>query len=114
MNTRKSALTATLAAALLLPGLSFASMVWHPAGNEAGYTYHPDHVLTSTRSRAEVQREAIQAARDGQWRCLTAERSGCAAERPAGPGKTRDEVKRELLSLSATEWQRLRTLGGGQ
>ncbi|MDP1691798.1 MAG: DUF4148 domain-containing protein [Burkholderiaceae bacterium] len=114
MNTRQSALTATIAAALLLPGLSFANMVWHPAGNEAGYTFHPDHVMTITRSRAEVQREAIQAAQDGQWRCLTGERSGCTAERPAGPGKTRDEVKRELLSTSATEKLRLQALGGGQ
>ena len=114
MNIRHSALTATLAAAVLLPGLSFATMVWHPANNEAGYSFHPDHVLASTRTRAEVRREAIEAARDGQWRCLTSERSGCADQRSAGPGKTNDEVKREWQAMSTTEWKRLRELGGGQ
>ena len=114
MNVRKSTLTATLAATLLLPGLAFANMVWHPASNETGYTFHPDHVMTSTRTRAEVQREAVQAARDFQWRCLTSERGACAPDRAAGSAKTRDEVKRELLSMSAAERQRLQELGGGQ
>ncbi len=114
MNVRKSALTATLAATLLLPGLSLANMVWHPASNDAGYTFNPNHVMTSTRTRAEVQREAIQATRDGQWRCLTSERGACAPERTPGPGKTREEVKRELLSLSAADRQRPQALGGGQ
>ena len=55
MNTRESALTATLAAALLPPGLQIANRVRHPADQEAGYALSRDHVVTSTRSRADAQ-----------------------------------------------------------
>ena len=55
MNTRESALTATLAAALLPPGLQIANRVRHPADHEAGYALSRDHVVTSTRSRADAQ-----------------------------------------------------------
>lgn len=55
MNSRESALTATLEAALLPPGLQIANRVRHPADNEAGYTLRRDHVTTSRCRRADAQ-----------------------------------------------------------
>ena len=50
--------------ATALPMAAQADSLWHPASNEQGFTYHPDH-FKSTKTRAQVLAE-VEAARTGR------------------------------------------------
>lgn len=50
--------------ATALPMAAQADSLWHPASNEQGFTYHPDH-FKSTKTRAQVLAEVEAARKDG-------------------------------------------------
>lgn len=76
-----------------------------------GYTSFPDHV-TSTKTRAEVLRELEQAKADGSYFYL--QRGVPVPSRDTGPGKTREQVLKELVNISPEERARMDELYFGQ
>ena len=100
MNFRKYTVWPLLGVALLLPASSYADSMWHPAGGDVGFTYHPEHIK-STKTRAEVVQELEAARNDG-----TLARYQNAAPIPiknAGPGKTRQQVIDDMRSEAAAD-----------
>lgn len=97
MNLRKTTALCVVAAAITLPGMSFASSEWHPTGGEAGGTYHPNHA-TSTKTRAAVIAELDAARKDGTLAIM--QRGGAIPIKSTGPGKTREQVVSELRNES--------------
>lgn len=108
MKARKSSLVAFAAAALLAPTLTMAGSEWHLANNNHGFTYHPEHAKSSL-SRAQVQGEA----RSAEPSQLIREGAPLDTLPEAAPGKTREQVRNERLSMSADERQRLQPLVQG-
>lgn len=107
MKARKSSLVALAAAALLAPTLSMAGSEWHLANNNRGFTYHPEHAKSSL-TRAQVQGEARSA---GPSQII---REGAPLDTaPAAPGKTREQVHNERLSMSAEDQLRVQQLVQG-
>lgn len=100
-----------LAVVLVVPSVAQANSEWHFTGGEVGYTSFPDHV-TSTKTRAEVLRELEQAKADGSYYYL--QRGVPAPSRNAGPGKTREEVIKELVNMTPEERARMDELYFGQ
>ena len=86
-----------LAAVLAAPTAALAGSPWHPANNDAGFTFHPDH-STSTKTRAEVLKELEEAKADGSYDYL--QRGLPVPSRDTGPGKTREEVINELVNMT--------------
>lgn len=111
MKLYRTALLSLAAAAITLPGLSFANSVWHPTDGEVGVTDHPDH-FESTKSRADVTAEVEAARRDGSLWYL--QRGIPVPVKNAGPGKTRQQVIGEMRNES-DEARRVRVEmeGGG-
>lgn len=66
----------------------------------SGFTFHPDH-STSTKTRADVLRELEQAKADGSYFYL--QRGLPVPMRFGGPGKTREEVIKELVNMTPQE-----------
>ncbi len=97
-------------ATLGLPGIASAAYE-HSANNEKGVIVHPEH-FKSDKTRAQVQAEAEGAARQG---LLSYGESNYPSPAPsAGPGKTREEVVRELLSETPAERNaRMQLYSGG-
>lgn len=94
-----------------LPGLSQATSIYHAAGGEVGFTYHPDHA-TSGRSRADVLAELDAARRDGTLALI--QRGAPLPIKLAGPPKTRQQVIDEMRSESPEQRRlRMELLGGG-
>ena len=93
MNIRKATMLSFIAAAITLPGLSFASSMWHPDSGEAGFTYHPNH-FDSTKARAEVLAELDAARKDGTLAQI--QRGAPIPAKAAGPGKTRQQVLNDM------------------
>ena len=89
-----------LAAVLVVPTAAQANSLWHPAPGDQGFTFHPDH-STSTKTRAEVLRELEQAKADGSYFYL--QRGLPVPMRFGGPGKTREEVIKELVNMTPQE-----------
>lgn len=108
MKARKSSLVALAAAALLAPAVSMAGSEWHLANNNRGFSYHPEHAK-STLSRAQVQGEA-RSAGPGQ---LIREGAPLDTAPVAAPGKTREQVRNERLSMSADDRLRVQQLVQG-
>lgn len=108
MKARKSSLVALAAAALLAPTLSMAGSEWHLANNNRGFTYHPEHAKSSL-TRAQVQSEARSA---GPSQII---REGAPLDTApvAAPGKTREQVRNERLSMSAEDQLRVQQLVQG-
>ncbi|NMG32521.1 DUF4148 domain-containing protein [Aromatoleum evansii] len=106
---RSATLVPLFAAVLAAPTAALADSLWHPANNEAGFTFHPDH-STSTKTRAEVLKELEQAKADGSYYYL--QRGLPVPSRNTGPGKTRQEVINELLNMSPEERARMDELYG--
>lgn len=107
--------TQTIAAILLttglaVPGLSFAKSLWHENNSEKGATFHPDHVKSNT-TRADVKQELELARRDGSLWYL--QRGLPVPVKSPVPGKTREEVRNELLSMSPQERQQFEKSWGG-
>ena len=90
---------AAAVAALGLPGMVLAAYE-HPANNEKGVIVHPEH-FKSDKTRAQVKTEAEAAMQQGR---LSYGESNYPIRTPdAGPGKTRQQVIKELLSESPAE-----------
>ncbi|HRF20600.1 DUF4148 domain-containing protein [Comamonas nitrativorans] len=66
--TRLVALQAVILA-MALPMAAQADSIWHPANNQQGYTYHPDH-FKSAKTRAQVIAEVEAARKDGSLMLL--------------------------------------------
>ncbi|MEI2677405.1 MAG: DUF4148 domain-containing protein [Burkholderiaceae bacterium] len=110
MNTRRIiAAAAVIAFALTSPMGASATSLWHDAPGEAGATFHPDH-FKSTKTRADVLQELEAARKDGSLWYL--QRGLPIPEKSTGPGKTRAEVQREVLSMTAEERRQWQMLGG--
>ena len=104
---RTAALMPLLAVALAAPTAAFANSELHLSSGEAGYTFHPDHVK-STKTRAEVMQELQQAKADGSYYYL--QRGLPVPPKNVGPGKTREEVLKELVNMTPEERARMNEL----
>jgi hypothetical protein len=114
-DTTMKTSTQTIAAILLttclaVPGLSFAKSLWHENNSEKGASFHPDHVKSNT-TRAEVKQELESARRDGSLWYL--QRGLPVPVKSPAPGKTREEVRNELLSMSPQERRQFEKSWGG-
>ena len=90
--------------ATALPMAAQADSLWHPASNEQGFTYHPDH-FKSTKTRAQVLAEVEAARKDGT---LTLMQRGLPVPiKSSAAPKTRQQVVDEMRS-EAPEAQRSR------
>lgn len=105
MRFDKFAITTVAAiSTLALPALSLATSIYHPAGGEVGFSYHPDHA-TNGKSRAEVIAELDAARKDGTLALM--QRGAPVPIKIAGTAKTRQQVIDEMRSESP-EQRRLR------
>jgi hypothetical protein len=109
MNIHKALTFSAIAVVLAIPGFVSATSLWHDAGGEAGSTFHPDHVK-STKTRADVLQELEAARKDGSLWYL--QRGLPVPVKNAGPGRTREEVRNEVLNLTAEERRQLQMIGG--
>jgi len=109
-KTRTTAIFSLLAAVLVVPTVAQADSLWHPASGDLGFTFHPDH-STSTKTRAEVLRELEQAKADGSFYYL--QQGLPVPSRDTGPGKTREEVIKELINMTLQERAYINKLYGG-
>ncbi|MGH8758749.1 MAG: DUF4148 domain-containing protein [Burkholderiales bacterium] len=110
MNYRKSILLSVVAVAFAAPGLSFATSLWHPAKGDSGGEFRQDH-FQSTVTRAEVMQELQAARKDGSLLSTSElERGLTVPAKNAEPGKTRAQVRQELITMSAEDKQRTREL----
>ena len=101
---------AAAVAALGLPGMASAAYE-HPANNEQGVIVHPEH-FKSEKTREQVIAETKAAMQQGR---LSYGESNYPIRTPdAGPGKTREQVIKELRSESPAERDaRLRLYSAG-
>ncbi len=110
MNYRKSILLSVVATALAAPGFSFAESLWEPAKGNSGGNFRADH-FQSTKTRAEVMQELQAARQDGSLLSTSdLERGLTVPTKNAELGKTRAQVQKELLTMSAEDKQRARQL----
>ncbi len=109
MSIFKALTLVAVAAASAAPGLASATALWHESNGEAGATFHPDHIK-STRTRAEVMQELEAARKDGSLWYLN--RGLPVPVKNAGPGRTREEVRNEVLNLTVEERRQLQMIGG--
>ena len=109
MNIPKTLTVAALTVVLAAPGLVFATSLWHEPNGEGGATFHPDHIK-STKTRAEGLQELEAARKDGSLWYL--QRGLPVPVKNAGPGRTREEVQKEVLNLSVEERRQLQMIGG--
>jgi len=94
-----------------LPGLSQATSIYHAAGGEAGFTYHPDHA-TNGKARAEVLAELEAARKDGTLALI--QRGAPLPIKNAGPAKTRQQVIDEMRNESPEQRRaRMELTAGG-
>ena len=108
MTIHKTLTVSALAIFLATPGLVSATSLWHESNGEGGATFHPDHIK-STQTRTEVVQELEAARNDGSLWYL---RRGLPVPvKNAGPGKTRDEVQKEVLNLTDKERRQLQMIG---
>jgi Domain of unknown function (DUF4148) len=111
MKTTSQAIAAIfLSTGLVIPGVSSASSLWHENNRENGATFHPDHVK-SNKTRADVKQELELARRDGSLWYL--QRGLPIPVKASVPGKTREEVRNELPSMSSQERKQFETSWGG-
>ena len=106
-----SLITGVAAAATMgLPVIASAAYE-HPANNQQGVIVHPEH-FKSEKTRAQVRAEAEAAVQQGLLNF--GEGSYPPPVPSAGPGKTREEVVRELLSETPAERNaRMQLYSGG-
>ncbi|WP_417283397.1 DUF4148 domain-containing protein [Comamonas sp.] len=96
--------------ALGLPGMASAAYE-HATTTEQGVVVHPEHFI-SQKTRAQVKAETEAAMREGR---LSYGESNYPWSPPAtqGPGKTREEVIRELLNETPAQREaRIRAMAG--
>lgn len=109
MSIFKALTLSAIAVALAAPGLASATALWHESNGEAGTTLHPDHIK-STGTRAEVIQQLEVARRDGSLWYLN--RSLPVPVKNPGPGRTRGEVRKEVLNLTVEERRQLLMIDG--
>lgn len=90
-NLKKFSLSVVVA--LAMPFAANASSLIHDVGGEAGFTFHPEHVV-STKSRGDVAAEIEAARKDGTLVLL--QRGIPLPAKMEGAAKTRSEVITEL------------------
>lgn len=113
MNAFRIALVPAVAFAFTLPLAAQANSVWHPAGGEAGVTYHPEH-FKSTKTRAQVMAELEAARKDGTLALLQSESGAPLPVKSSEPPKTRQQVIDEMRAESPDARRaRLELLTGG-
>lgn len=100
MNIRRQTLLPVFAVVLALPALANASSIWHPAANEAGVTYQPEH-FKSSKTRDDAAKEVAAARKDGTL--SQGEHVVVQAAASSGPGKTRQQVVDEMRNASPQE-----------
>lgn len=111
MNLRKPTFAALAVTMLALPALSQATSLYHVAGGEAGFTYHPDHA-DGARTRAAVLAELDAARKDGTLALMS--RGAPLPVKATGPGKTRQQVISELMNEPPEQRRaRLESSAGG-
>ena len=95
-----SSVIAAVVFALGLPGIASAAYE-HPANNEMGVIVHPEHFKSQT-AREQVIAETKAAMQEDR---ISYGESSFPFRTPdaAGPGKTREQVIKELRSESPTE-----------
>lgn len=91
---------AALLTSAVMPSLAAAGGYWHPANTQAGVTVHPDH-FQSTKTREQVQSEAIDALRNGDMTHVS--ESGEPKVVSTGPTLTRQQVVNALLNETPQE-----------
>ena len=103
--------TVAVITAIALPGLSQATSLYHAAGGEAGFTYHPDHA-TNGKARTEVLAELETARKDGTLALI--QRGAPLPIKNAGPAKSRQQVIDEIRSESPEQRRaRMELTSGG-
>lgn len=103
--------TVAAISALALPTLSQATSIYHAAGGEAGFTYHPDHA-TNGKARTEVLAELETARKDGTLALI--QRGAPLPIKNAGPAKTRQQVIDEMRNESPEQRRaRMELTAGG-
>ncbi len=103
--------TVAVISTLLLPSLSQAASIYHAAGGEAGFTYHPDHA-TNGKSRAEVLGELEAARKDGTL--VLIQRGAPLPVKNSGPAKSRQQVVDEMRNESPEQRRaRMELTAGG-
>ena len=85
--------------ALALPGMASAAYE-HPTNTEAGVAVYPEHFI-SQKTREQVKAETEAAMREG--RLSFGESNFPIPPAVKGPGKTREEVLRELRNETQQE-----------
>lgn len=108
MKSQKFASTALVIAALLAPAVSMAAGEWHQENTDRGASYHPEHAK-SPLSRAQVQGEARATEPDR----LVREGAPLDTFPTAAADKNREQVRAEVLGMTAAEKQRLQTMYRG-
>ena len=109
MNICKALTASAMAIVLGTPGLAWATSPWHDSKGEGGATFYPDHVK-GNQTRAEV-RQVLEAARkDGSLWYL--QRGWQVPVKRGGPGKSREEVRKEVLNLPVEGRRQFQIVGG--
>mgnify|MGYP003383278232 CR=1 FL=1 len=109
MNIQKTLIASAMSLMLAMPGLASATLAWNDQGGEAGFVDFPDHVK-SIKTRAEVLRELDVARKDGSFWYL---QIGLPITlKSVGPGKTREEVRNEVLNMTLDERRQFQMIGG--
>ncbi|MEI2677406.1 MAG: DUF4148 domain-containing protein [Burkholderiaceae bacterium] len=100
MTSNRLVTLAAGAFVLSAPGLASATSLWHYGNGDAEESYHPEHLI-STKTRAEVLQELEAARKDGTLWYL---QHGLPVPiKAVGTGRTRAEVQREVLNMTAAE-----------
>lgn len=110
MNIHKTLTASALIILLVTPGLVSATSPWHESRGDGDAILHVNDIK-STRTRAEVLQELEASRKDGSlW---YPQRGLPVPVKNAGPGRTREEVQKEVLNLSVEERRQLQMIGNG-
>jgi hypothetical protein len=109
VNNKATLILSLSAAALIVPTMVHASSLYHDVGGEVGATTNPSHV-SDDLLRGDVQRTVDAARKDGSLAILS--RGGVVPVKATGPGKTREQVRQEYISMTPEEKARLQELHG--
>lgn len=114
MNVRKSLVLVACVCAASLPSLALAASPWHPTHDDAGVSFHPDH-LNSPKTRSQVIAELGAARKDGSmYRNQRELDSPQSPPTEVLPAKSRQQVTDELRQQSPMERRtRFEDLAGG-
>lgn len=93
-------IVATLAGLSAMPAM--ASSAYHPQNGEAGASFHPNHVTSSSRN--QVESELAAAMKNPAWQPLVS-RGAPWPDAKSGTPKSRAEVRAELnAAMKSPAW----------